>query len=102
MKNIFETIADLIKAGEPLALATIIRTKGSTPRKVGTKVVILKEGNIFGTMGEGDLEKKVIEEAIDAIRKGEPGTISFTLDIEKGKLDMMCGGELDAFKPPQI
>ena len=51
-------------------------------------------------MGGGDLEKRVIEEAIEAIKQGEPRIASFTLDMEKGKLDMMCGGKLDVYIEP--
>jgi xanthine dehydrogenase accessory factor len=100
MKDLFETIVDLIKSGEPAALAIIIRTEGSTPRKVGTKMIILKDGKTIGTMGGGDLENRVIQEAIESISRGEPRITSFTLDIEKGKLDMMCGGKLDVYIEP--
>jgi xanthine dehydrogenase accessory factor len=64
-------------------------------------MIIMKDGKTIGTMGGGDLENRIIQGAIDSIRQGEPRITAFTLDIEKGKLDMMCGGELDAFKPPQ-
>ena len=100
MKDIFEVIIDLRKTEGPAALAIIIRTEGSTPRKVGTKMIILKDGKTIGTMGGGDLEKRVIEEVMKALRQGEPRIASFTLDIEKGKLDMMCGGELDVYIEP--
>ena len=60
-------------------------------------MIVLKDGKTIGTMGGGDLEKRVIEEAVEAIRQGNPRIASFTLDIEKGKLDMMCGGELDVY-----
>ena len=42
----------------------------------------------------------MIEEAINAIKQGQPRVASFTLDIEKGKLDMMCGGKLDIYIEP--
>jgi xanthine dehydrogenase accessory factor len=42
----------------------------------------------------------VIEEALEAIGQGEPRITSFTLDVEKGKLDMMCGGKLDVYIEP--
>ena len=100
MKDLFENISDLIKTGETAALAIIIKTKGSTPRKPGAKMIVLKDGKTIGTMGGGDLEKRVIEEAVEAIRQGEPRIASFTLDMEKGKLDMMCGGELDVYIEP--
>ena len=100
MGNLFGTIVDLKKSRKPAALAVIIRTEGSTPRKHGAKMVILQDGKTIGTMGGGDLEKRVIEEAINAIKQGEPRITSFTLDIEKGKLDMMCGGKLDVYIEP--
>ena len=99
-ENLLETIVDLKKSGDPAALAVIVRTEGSTPRKVGAKMIILKDGKAIGTMGGGDLEKRVIEEALGALRQGEPRIASFTLDIEKGKLDMMCGGKLDIYIEP--
>src|SRR5512139_4073887 len=100
MRDIFQTVADLIKTGESAAVATIVRTEGSTPRKTGAKMIITKDGKIIGTMGGGDLEQRVIEEALEAMRQGEPRITSFTLDVEKGKLDMMCGGKLDVYIEP--
>ena len=100
MKNFFENIIDLKKSGELFALAIIVKAEGSTPRKVGAKMIILRDGKTVGTLGGGDLEKKVIEEAINVIKQGQPKIASFTLDIEKGKLDMMCGGKLDVYIEP--
>ena len=100
MENFFEKIVELKKSGEPAAFAIVIKIEGSTPRKVGAKMVILKDGKAVGTLGGGDLEKRVIEEAINAIKQGQPRIASFTLDIEKGKLDMMCGGKLDVYIEP--
>ncbi len=100
MENFFEKIVELKKSGEPAAFAIVIKIEGSTPRKVGAKMVVLKDGKAVGTLGGGDLEKMVIEEAMDVIKQGQPRIASFTLDIEKGKLDMMCGGKLDVYIEP--
>ncbi|MGQ9648349.1 MAG: XdhC family protein [Thermodesulfobacteriota bacterium] len=100
MEDLFETIANLKKSGEPSALVIIVKAKGSTPRRAGAKMVVRRDGKTIGTMGGGDLEKRVIEEALEAIRQSEPRTASFTLDREKGKLDMMCGGELEIYIEP--
>ena len=100
MENLFESILHLQKAGQSAALVIITKTQGSTPRKPGAKMIVLRDGKTIGTMGGGDLEKRVIEEAVEAITQGEPRLASFTLDIEKGKLDMMCGGELDVYIEP--
>jgi xanthine dehydrogenase accessory factor len=100
MENFFEKIVELKKSGEPAAFAIVIKIEGSTPRKVGAKMVVLKDGKALGTLGGGDLEKRAIEEAINAIKQRQPRIASFTLDIEKGKLDMMCGGKLDVYIEP--
>jgi xanthine dehydrogenase accessory factor len=100
MEDLFEKIINLKKRGDAGALAIVIRTEGSTPRKAGAKMLILKNGETIGTLGGGDLEKRVIEEALEAIRRSEPKIASFTLDREKGKLDMMCGGELEVYIEP--
>ena len=79
----------------------ITKTKGSHTKKTWSK-----DDRFEGRKDDserwdgGDLEKRVIEEAMEAIRQGEPRIVSFTLDIEKGKLDMMCGGELDVYIEP--
>ena len=100
MENFFEKIVELKKSGEPAAFAIVIKIEGSTPRKTGTKMVVLKDGKTVGTLGGGDLEKRVVEEAMDVIKQGQPRIASFALDIEKGKLDMMCGGKLDVYIEP--
>jgi xanthine dehydrogenase accessory factor len=63
-------------------------------------MIVFKDGKAIGTMGGGNLEKRVIEEAIEAINAGTPRIASFTLDIEKGKVDMMCGGKLGVYIEP--
>jgi xanthine dehydrogenase accessory factor len=100
MEDFFKKIVELNKSGEPAAFAVVIKTEGSTPRRVGAKMIIMKDGKTIGTLGGGDLEKKVIEEGINVIKQGQPKIASFTLDIEEGKLDMMCGGKLDIYIEP--
>ena len=102
MENIFEILADLQKTGVPAALAIVIKTEGSVPRKPGTKMIIFGDGKITGTLGGGDLENKVIEQALETIREGTPRIVSFTLDREKGKLDMMCGGTVEVYIEPVL
>ena len=102
MENIFETLAEVKRAGTPAALAIVIKTEGSVPRKPGAKMVILRDGKIFGTLGGGDLENNIIREAVEAIGQGTPRIASFTLDMEKGKLDMMCGGTVEVYIEPLL
>lgn len=102
MENIFEAIAEVKRSGTPAALAIVIRTEGSVPRKPGAKMLILKDGKIYGTLGGGDLENNIIREALQAIEKGTPRIASFTLDREKGNLDMMCGGTVEVYIEPLL
>jgi xanthine dehydrogenase accessory factor len=76
--------------GTPAALAVVIRVEGSVPRRPGAKMIVLHDRRIFGTLGGGDLEKTIVQEALAAIGEGSPRISAFTLDMEKGKLDMMC------------
>lgn len=100
MKNFFEIVADTARAGQVAALVVIIRTRGSVPRKTGTKMLIHPDGTAVGTIGGGELKNRVKEEALKAIAQREPRIVSFTLDREKGRLDMMCGGEIDFYIEP--
>ncbi|MGB9628982.1 MAG: XdhC family protein [Thermodesulfobacteriota bacterium] len=100
MEDIFEKMAELKRNKKSAALLIVTKTQGSVPRKAGPKMIVLKDGTTVGSLGGGDLEKKAIEEALEAIREGKPRIASFTLDIEKGKLDMMCGGELEVYIEP--
>lgn len=102
MGDLFETIADLLKSGEPIAVAIVVRVEGSAPRKPGAKMIVRRDGRIIGTMGGGDLEKRVIEEALETLKRETPQMVSFTLDVEKGKMDMMCGGKVDVYIEPVL
>ena len=51
------------------AYCVIVQTKGSTPRKVGSKMIVYDDGSINGSIGGGNLEKKVIENAIQLIKE---------------------------------
>ncbi len=100
MENLFEIVAERVRAGQVTALVIIIRTQGSAPRKTGTKMLIHPDGTAVGTIGGGELENRVKEEALKVIAQREPRIVSFTLDRERGKLDMMCGGEIDFYIEP--
>jgi xanthine dehydrogenase accessory factor len=100
VENIFEVAATRLKAGRKSALVTVTQTSGSTPRRAGTKMLIDSDGTTVGTIGGGELEERVVAAALDVIACGEPKLLSFTLDRDKGNLDMMCGGEIDLYIDP--
>lgn len=59
------------RTNETLAVATILHTAGSTPRKAGTSMVVFPDGSIFGTIGGGRAENEIRMSAIDSIEKRE-------------------------------
>jgi xanthine dehydrogenase accessory factor len=97
LKNIFDKINDAHKSNSNIALCTIITTKGSTPRKVGAKMLVYEDGSIFSTIGGGDLEKKVIENALSVLKKQEAKVFKHDL---LNQHDMCCGGTVEIFIEP--
>jgi xanthine dehydrogenase accessory factor len=95
---IFHKINELIAKGETFAIATIIRTTGSTPRKPGTKMLIMGDGSTFGTIGGGCIERGVVSEALDALKVRKPRSVSLALEEEeRGGIGMRCGGRVEVF-----
>jgi len=91
MKNAIENI----EVGKELAIATITKSEGSTPRGIGTSMIVLGDGSIQGTIGGGALEKHVIELCIEAIKEGQSKSVDLPLN-SKG-VEMICGGGVEIF-----
>jgi xanthine dehydrogenase accessory factor len=79
------------------AYCVIVKTKGSTPRKIGAKMIVYENGSIKGSIGGGNLEKKVIENALYQIRKREPKL--FKHDLLQHH-NMCCGGIVEIYIEP--
>lgn len=100
MSDVFSALAELPKTGTAAALCTIIKTKGSTPRKEGCKMLVYSSGSIVGTIGGGEVEGRVIEEALDAIQSGERKIRTYDLINPENGDPGICGGTLDVFIDP--
>lgn len=85
-------ISELQTEGRPFALATVVSSKGSSPRKIGAKMTINKDGEIFGTVGGGNLEKLVIEDSLKCLADANPQVFSYPLT---SKVNQCCGGSVD-------
>ena len=86
---------------EPLlkkVLATIVSRKGSAPRSVGTKMLIMEDGSITGTIGGGCVESEVMQKALLMMRKGEPVFQLCKVDMTADDAEeegMVCGGVVE-------
>ena len=84
-----------IEQGEELAIATITKAEGSTPRSEGAMILVLANGKSYGTIGGGSIENRIIELCIEAIDRGKSTSINIPLD--QSGVDMICGGQVDVF-----
>ncbi|HMA60296.1 MAG TPA: XdhC family protein [Halanaerobiales bacterium] len=94
-------IEDVIKANDKydsLAVATIIDAKSSAPRDVGTSMIIYPDGDTNGTIGGGNQEKEIIEKAVELLKEGKSGRMSFSLTRkEAAKIGWVCGGDIEIY-----
>jgi len=101
MQNIYEALMDQYRQGNTSVLATIIKQAGPSPRGIGAKCLLTKDGVLFGTIGGGLLEAEVLQKATDLMQTKVPELMSFHLkgtDVED--TDMLCGGDVEVFLAP--
>ena len=94
---LFAHAARLAAEGHRFSLVTVIETRGSTPRKAGAKMIVTREGEIFGTIGGGRVELEIAEEARAAAQDGRARTVKKHLTRD---LAMCCGGEMTLLLDP--
>lgn len=97
MENLWERAEELLAAGKPFVLATIIRTRGSVPREVGAKMVVPREGQPFGTIGGGCGEGEVLRRAYPLFEHPAPPRVvevDLTGDFDQDEIQV-CGGLMD-------
>lgn len=97
--NILQEAARRRNEGQPFVLATIVRTAGSSPRADGAQMLIEPNGAIVGTIGGGNFEKMVIDDAVGLLSSGT-GCLLKTYRFARtgdNATDMCCGGEADVF-----
>jgi len=96
-EEIYREIATALEREEPVVLATVARTRGSTPRKTGAKMVVRNDGSFFGTIGGGCGEAEVWQEAMEVLEDGSPRIVTVDLTEPTDGEDKICGGVMDVF-----
>lgn len=100
MNSIFQSLSKLEKNGEAAALCTVVRERGSVPRHAGSKMIVRGDGRIEGTIGGGEMESRVIQEALVAIREGAARIVAYELIDPRQGDPGVCGGEVEIFVEP--
>ena len=96
-----ETALRWYRAGKGAALATVVETWGSAPRRVGAQLVIAGDGRIEGSVSGGCVEGAVIVEALEAIEEGEARLLEFGVSDEDAfAVGLACGGTIRVLVEP--
>lgn len=94
--TLFADIAQLEAEGRPFVLCTVTASHGSTPQKPGSRLVVLGDGSLRGTIGGGAIEQQVIDAALALLK--DPGAQTRTLETHlTHDLGMCCGGKMTVF-----
>jgi xanthine/CO dehydrogenase XdhC/CoxF family maturation factor len=98
---VFAAVVEAVREGRSVALATIVRARGSTPRGVGSRMLVDPERGLVGTVGGGCGEAQVIEAAREVLRSGVPRTVRIDLTEDPaGWSPAICGGVFDVLVEP--
>jgi len=100
-EEVFHAVGEALKHGEPAALVTIIRTEGSTPQRVGAKMVVFSDGRIVGTIGGGCYENDAFWKARQTLKTRKAEVVKYELsdDIAE-ESGLICGGQMEVYIEP--
>lgn len=99
-REIYRAILQAKERGQSVVLATITHESGSVPRHAGTKMLVYPDGSIKGTIGGGEMESRVVEEALRLLETGQPDNLHYEMVDPKRGDPGVCGGQLDIFMEP--
>ncbi len=100
MKSIYQALSDIEANNESAALCTVVKSQGSTPRHTGSKMLVYPDGRFVGSIGGGDLEHRVLDEAMMSMADGEPRHLHYNMsDPSRGDVGV-CGGQVEVFVEP--
>jgi xanthine dehydrogenase accessory factor len=100
--EIFDHIDDLRRGNGRVAVATLVNTHGTTPRKEGAKMVVGEGGSVLGSVTIGGcVDAQVIEQAEDVLTSMRPRLLEMNLgDEEAWEIGLTCGGTIEVFVEP--
>ncbi|HEY5646146.1 MAG TPA: XdhC family protein [Pseudomonadales bacterium] len=89
------------RAGRRVAIATVVETWGSSPRPVGSQLLVDEHGEFLGSVSGGCIEGAVIGEALEVIESGAPRLLDFGVSDEQAwEVGLSCGGKVKVYVEP--
>jgi xanthine dehydrogenase accessory factor len=99
--EIFAAIGEALTKGEEVALVTIVSSNGSTPQRVGAKMLVFADGRTVGTIGGGCYEHDALGKAREALRTRKAITAKYDLNDDFAEENgLVCGGQMEVFIEP--
>src|SRR6267378_2476699 len=101
MREVLQELNDWTREGEDIAIATVIETWGSSPRPLGSKMLVTRSGKMAGSVSNGCIEGAVFEEAQKVLNSGTPKVAAFGVaDDVAFEVGLACGGHIEVFVQP--
>ena len=101
MREVLSELVEWKRAGEDIALATVVETWGSSPRPLGSKMVVTRSGKMAGSVSNGCIEGAVFEEAQKVLKSRRPKVAAFGVaDDVAFEVGLACGGHIEVFVEP--
>jgi len=101
MRDILTNLIQWKDEGKSIALATVVQTWGSSPRKAGSKMAITSDGQMVGSVSGGCVENAVVEAGLEALKTQKPQLLHFGVADETAwEVGLACGGSIDIFVEP--
>ena len=100
-EEVFKAVTETLSRGDSAALVTIIRTEGSTPQRVGAKMLVFADGRIVGTIGGGCYENDAFWKARKSLETRRSEVVRYELadDIAE-ESGLICGGQMEVYIEP--
>ena len=100
-KEVFSALTEALERGEEVALVTIVASTGSTPQRVGAKMLVYRDGRTVGTIGGGCYENEAALKAREAIAERRPFNLKYELNDDFAQeTGLVCGGQMEVFVEP--
>jgi xanthine dehydrogenase accessory factor len=100
--TLYDELVEIERKNGLGALCTIIHSKGSTPRHATSKMLVYPDGHITGTVGGGEVENRVISEALKAMQDRTSRLLSYNMANPERGDPGVCGGQLEIYVEPLI
>jgi xanthine dehydrogenase accessory factor len=98
MRELLDDIRGWRDDGEQVVVATVVATRRSAPRPVGSSFAVSESGGLCGSVSGGCVESAIVEEAQEVFASGKPKLLSYGISDDEGwNIGLPCGGEIDVF-----